>query len=139
VEARLLALDGVDEACVLGLELGGGLRRLVAFVAGPCDDLRTIRRALGQVLPAAMVPTDYRHYRALPRTGSNKLDRKRLQAEYLQGATTRALDDATQQRVSAIWQQILGVGGIQAQDNFFELGGQSLQTIQIVNRLAAEF
>ena len=48
---------------------------LVAFVAGPCDDLRAIRRALGQVLPAAMVPTDYRHYRALPRTGSNKLDR----------------------------------------------------------------
>lgn len=139
VEARLLALDGVDEAYVLGLELGGGLRRLVAFVAGPCDDLRAIRRELGQVLPAAMVPTDYRHYRALPRTGSNKLDRKRLQAEYLQGATTRALDDATQQRVSAIWQQILGVGGIQAQDNFFELGGQSLQTIQIVNRLAAEF
>jgi acyl carrier protein len=24
-------------------------------------------------------------------------------------------------------------------DNFFELGGQSLQTIQIVNRLGAEF
>ncbi|MCF6753917.1 amino acid adenylation domain-containing protein [Pseudomonas stutzeri] len=139
VEARLLALDGVDEACVLGLELGGGLRRLVAFVAGPCDDLRAIRRALGQLLPAAMVPTDYRHYRALPRTGSNKLDRKRLQAEYLHGATTEVLNDATQQRVSAIWQQILGVGGIQSQDNFFELGGQSLQTIQIVNRLAAEF
>lgn len=139
VEARLLALEGVDEACVLGLELGGGLRRLVAFVAGPRDDLRGIRRELSGLLPAAMVPSDYRHYPALPRTGSNKLDRKRLQAEYLQGSSERPLDDATQRRVGAIWQQILGIAGIQAQDNFFELGGQSLQTIQIVNRLAAEF
>jgi len=45
VEAALLALDGVDEACVIGLELEGGLRRLVAFVGGPCDDLRGLRRA----------------------------------------------------------------------------------------------
>jgi len=139
VEARLLALTGVDEACVLGLELGGGLRRLVAFTAGPRDDVRGIKRELAEVLPAAMIPTDYRHYPSLPRTGSNKLDRKRLQQEYLQGTSEQALDDETQRRVRAIWQQILGVGAIDPQDNFFELGGQSLQTIQIVNRLGAEF
>ncbi|WP_339521961.1 amino acid adenylation domain-containing protein [Pseudomonas sp. EA_35y_Pfl2_R111] len=139
VESRLLALNGVDEACVQGLELGGGLRRLVAFVAGPRDDLRGIRQELAKLLPAAMVPTDYRHYPALPRTATNKLDRKRLQAQYLQGSSEQALDDETQQRVRSIWQQILGVSAIQAGDNFFELGGQSLQTIQIVNRLASEF
>ncbi|MFI8383772.1 amino acid adenylation domain-containing protein [Pseudomonas sp. NPDC079086] len=139
VESRLLALSGVDEACVQGLELGSGLRRLVAFISGPRDDLRGIRQALSKLLPAAMVPTDYRHYPALPRTASNKLDRKRLQSEYLQGSREQALDDETQQRVRSIWQQILGVSAIQAADNFFELGGQSLQTIQIVNRLASEF
>lgn len=139
VESRLLALSGVDEACVQGLELGGGLRRLVAFISGPRDDLRGIRQELARLLPAAMVPTDYRHYPALPRTASNKLDRKRLHTEYLQGSREQALDDETQQRVRSIWQQILGVSAIQAADNFFELGGQSLQTIQIVNRLASEF
>ncbi|WP_313306964.1 phosphopantetheine-binding protein [Stutzerimonas balearica] len=86
-----------------------------------------------------MVPSDWRHYRLLPRTASNKLDRRRLRADYLEGARGETLDDATQRRVAAIWQQILGVGGLGVQDNFFELGGQSLQTIQIVNRLAAEF
>lgn len=139
VESRLLALSGVDEACVQGLELGGGLRRLVAFISGPRDDVRGIRQELSKLLPAAMVPTDYRHYPALPRTATNKLDRKRLQTEYLQGSREQALDDETQQRVRSIWQQILGVSAIQAADNFFELGGQSLQTIQIVNRLASEF
>jgi amino acid adenylation domain-containing protein len=139
VESRLLALNGVDEACVQGLELGGGLRRLVAFISGPRDDVRGIRQELSKLLPAAMVPTDYRYYPALPRTATNKLDRKRLQMEYLQGSREQALDDETQQRVRCIWQQILGVSAIQAADNFFELGGQSLQTIQIVNRLASEF
>ncbi|MNV90252.1 Plipastatin synthase subunit C [compost metagenome] len=75
----------------------------------------------------------------MPRTATNKLDRKLLQTEYLQGSREQALDDETQQRVRSIWQQILGVSAIQAADNFFELGGQSLQTIQIVNRLASEF
>ncbi|UNG16763.1 amino acid adenylation domain-containing protein [Stutzerimonas zhaodongensis] len=139
VEARMLALPGIDEACVLGLELDAGVRRLVAFFAGPRDDARAVKRELSAVLPAAMVPTDYRHFAVLPRTGSNKIDRKRLQQAYVQGTTERALNDDTQRRVSAIWQQILGVSGIQPEDNFFELGGQSLQTIQIVNRLGAEF
>ncbi|MFG3454618.1 amino acid adenylation domain-containing protein [Stutzerimonas stutzeri] len=139
VESRLLALPGIDEACVLGLELEAGVRRLVAFIAGPREDILAIKRELADVLPAAMVPTDYRHFSALPRTASNKIDRKRLQQCYLQGATERVLNDETQRRVSAIWQQILGVGAIAPDDNFFELGGQSLQTIQIVNRLGAEF
>ncbi|MEL7559133.1 amino acid adenylation domain-containing protein [Stutzerimonas chloritidismutans] len=139
VEARMLALPGIDEACVLGLELDGGVRRLVAFHAGPWDDARAIKRALGAVLPGAMVPTDYRHFAVLPRTGSNKIDRKRLQQAYVQDSSDRVLNDETQRRVSTIWQQILGVSGIQPDDNFFELGGQSLQTIQIVNRLGAEF
>jgi amino acid adenylation domain-containing protein len=139
VESRLLALPGIDEVCVLGLELDAGVRRLVAFLAGPRDDIRAIKRELGEVLPAAMVPTDYRHLPALPRTSSNKIDRKRLQQSYLQGSTERELNDETQRRVSAIWRQILGVSAIAPEDNFFELGGQSLQTIQIVNRLGAEF
>ncbi|WP_010483558.1 non-ribosomal peptide synthetase [Pseudomonas sp. S9] len=139
VESRLLSLEGIDEACVQGLELGAGLRRLVAFISGPCEDVRSIRQALGALLPAAMVPTDYRHYSALPRTATNKLDRKYLRSQYLLGSQQQVLDDKTQQRVRDIWQQILGVSAIQTDDNFFELGGQSLQTIQIVNRLASEF
>lgn len=139
VESRLLSLSGIEEACVLGLELQPGVRRLVAFFSGPRNDARAIRRELGEVLPTAMVPTDYRHFSALPRTGSNKLDRKKLRQGYLLGSTETVLNDETQRRVSAIWQQILGVGAIQPADNFFELGGQSLQTIQIVNRLGAEF
>ncbi|MGY3901249.1 amonabactin biosynthesis non-ribosomal peptide synthetase AmoF [Aeromonas lusitana] len=138
VEAQLLALPGVDEVCVQGISQGS-VRRLVAFVAGPERDSRVIKAQLAKVLPAAMIPTDYRHYDQLPRTGSNKLDRKGLLAQYQAGGEALTLGSETENRVGAIWQQILGLATMGPADNFFELGGQSLQTIQIVNRLGAEF
>ncbi|ATU97751.1 amonabactin biosynthesis non-ribosomal peptide synthetase AmoF [Aeromonas salmonicida] len=138
VEAQLLALSGVDEACVQGVSIGS-VRRLVAFVAGPERDSRVIKAQLAKVLPAAMIPTDYRHYDQLPRTGSNKLDRKALLAQYQSTDEALTLGSETENRVGAIWQQILGLATMAPADNFFELGGQSLQTIQIVNRLGAEF
>lgn len=138
VEAQLLALSGVDEACVQGVSIGN-VRRLVAFVAGSERDSRAIKAQLAKVLPAAMIPTDYRHYDQLPRTGSNKLDRKALLAQYQSTDEALTLGSETENRVGAIWQQILGLATMAPADNFFELGGQSLQTIQIVNRLGAEF
>ncbi len=138
VEAQLLALPGVDEACVQGVSIGN-VRRLVAFVAGSERDSRVIKAQLARVLPAAMIPTDYRHFDQLPRTGSNKLDRKALLAAYQAGGEALTLGSETENRVGAIWQQILGLATMGPADNFFELGGQSLQTIQIVNRLGAEF
>ncbi|MFC5708078.1 amonabactin biosynthesis non-ribosomal peptide synthetase AmoF [Aeromonas eucrenophila] len=138
VEAQLLALPGVDEACVQGVSIGN-VRRLVAFVAGAERDSRVIKAQLARVLPAAMIPTDYRHFDQLPRTGSNKLDRKGLLAQYQAGGEALTLGSETENRVGAIWQQILGLATMGPADNFFELGGQSLQTIQIVNRLGAEF
>ncbi|WP_404840510.1 amonabactin biosynthesis non-ribosomal peptide synthetase AmoF [Aeromonas media] len=138
VEAQLLALPGVDEACVQGVSIGS-VRRLVAFVAGSERDSRAIKAQLAKVLPAAMIPTDYRHYDQLPRTGSNKLDRKALLAQYQSTDEALTLGSETENRVGAIWQQILGLATMAPADNFFELGGQSLQTIQIVNRLGAEF
>ncbi|WP_265433633.1 amonabactin biosynthesis non-ribosomal peptide synthetase AmoF [Aeromonas salmonicida] len=138
VEAQLLALPGVDEACVQGVSIGS-VRRLVAFVAGSERDSRAIKAQLAKMLPAAMIPTDYRHYDQLPRTGSNKLDRKALLAQYQSTDEALTLGSETENRVGAIWQQILGLATMAPADNFFELGGQSLQTIQIVNRLGAEF
>ena len=146
VESHLLAIPGVVEACVQGVTYPSGLRRLVAFVAGeanlssqPLLQPQALKKALLANLPQAMVPSDFRLLEGLPKTTSNKVDRKALLASYHQDANSQELATETENRVSAIWQQVLGVAAIGSQDNFFALGGQSLQTIQIVNRLAAEF
>ncbi|WP_322348889.1 amino acid adenylation domain-containing protein [Photobacterium frigidiphilum] len=142
VESHLLALNTVTEASVQGVVYPNGIRRLIAFIAVPENvelDVKDIKQQLSEHLPPAMIPTDYRFFNTLPKTTSNKVDRKALLASYDNVSTEVALATETEQRVSTIWQQILGVSGLHSQANFFELGGQSLQTIQIVNRLAAEF
>ncbi|CAG23679.1 hypothetical protein PBPRB1821 [Photobacterium profundum SS9] len=142
VESHLLALNMVTEASVQGVVYPNGIRRLIAFIAVPENielDAKHIKQQLSEHLPPAMIPTDYRFFNTLPKTTSNKVDRKALLASYDNVSTEVALATETEQRVSTIWQQILGVSGLHSQANFFELGGQSLQTIQIVNRLAAEF
>lgn len=140
VESHLLNITSVTEACVQGIVYSNGVRRLVAFVASGSDlQARDLKAALQSVLPAAMVPTDYQFYTSLSKTRTGKIDRKRLVAEYESQDLTVELATDTESRVGAIWRRILGVSHIQSIDNFFELGGQSLQTIQIVNRLTAEF
>ena len=136
VEAQLLALPGGR-----GLRAGvsiGSVRRLVAFVAGPERDSRVIKAQLAKVLPAAMIPTDYRHCDQLPRTGSSKLDRKALLAAYQAGGEALTLGSGPRTGLapsgSGSWGSPPWRHG-----QLLRTGGQSLQTIQIVNRLGAEF
>ena len=45
---------------------------------------------------------------------------------------------ATEERLAAIWGELLGIEPIGAHDNFFELGGHSLLGLQLVSRLRGE-
>lgn len=38
----------------------------------------------------------------------------------------------TEHTLAQIWQEVLGVTGVQPEDNFFNLGGHSLAAIRIV-------
>ena len=44
-----------------------------------------------------------------------------------------------EQRITAIWQQVLGLEQIGIHDNFFDLGGNSLVGLQVINLLQKEF
>ncbi|HEY0782639.1 MAG TPA: beta-ketoacyl synthase N-terminal-like domain-containing protein, partial [Thermoanaerobaculia bacterium] len=47
--------------------------------------------------------------------------------------------DEGERKVSAIWQEILGVEPVGAHDNFFQLGGHSLLATQVLSRVRDEF
>lgn len=140
VETVLLGHPGVFEAAVVGQVLPEGTRRLCAHVVPmpPVPSAAELRRYLLAALPAPMVPGHFIFSEQLPRTSTGKIDRSALR-RVLPVESEAPVDAATtelERTVLRVWEQVLGISAVSAQDDFFELGGQSLQTIQVANRLS---
>ncbi|QBF27505.1 amino acid adenylation domain-containing protein [Pseudomonas tructae] len=141
IQTRLQAAPHVREALVLA-QPGPNGQQLVAYVVAqstPVDpgQLReTLKQALKQDLPDYMVPAHLLFIEQLPLTSNGKLDRKALplpDASQLQQAYV-APQSELEQRIAAIWQEVLKLERVGLTDNFFELGGDSIISIQVVSR-----
>lgn len=144
VEACLAAHVAVREVAVAAEPTSSGGLRLVAYVV-PRDDAdlepSALRRAIGQRLPAYMMPSEIIMADALPRTASGKLNRPAL-AEVPRPPQPRALASARtpdEEVLVSIWREVLGIHQFGIQDDFFELGGHSLLATQLSSRVRDAF
>jgi amino acid adenylation domain-containing protein len=139
VEAMLAAIDSVKEAVVIVREDRPGDKRLAAYYTGSdAPAAETLRSRLSGALPGYMVPAAYVHLEALPLTPNRKIDRKALPAPEGDAFSSRAYEEPqgeVEQRLSAIWSELLNIEKIGRHDHFFELGGHSLLSIQMVSML----
>ncbi|MFH8336565.1 non-ribosomal peptide synthase/polyketide synthase [Streptomyces sp. AM6-12] len=139
VEAALLGHPDIADAAVAARE-HAGRTVLVGYVVPAGDRVPSaddLRLALRRTLPDHMVPTAFVPLARIPRTTSGKTDRRALPAPPAQPDSTTpyvAPRPGTEQRLAAIWAQVLGVERVGARDNFFALGGDSILSIQIVAR-----
>ncbi len=114
-------------------------QRLVAYYVAPVDiptpELRT--HAL-EALPQQAVPSQFIRLETIPLTSNGKADRSALPEPEHQrpelGAAFVAPHTETERALAAIWEDVLGIGGIGVRDNFFDLGGDSIMAIQITAR-----
>jgi amino acid adenylation domain-containing protein len=143
VEAVLATHPSVAGCGVVGSILSDGTRRLSAYVVGasPTPPVAELRAHLAARLPPAAVPAVISFVDSLPQISSGKIDRAALRryqpADDLEPAA-RPPATAAERLVLAVWEQVLGHPCRSVLDEFFELGGQSLQTIQVANRLGVE-
>ncbi len=145
IEAALAAQPGVHEAVVLAREDTPGDKRLVAYVvaqpeqSGEPVTATTLRAALGERLPEYMVPAHYVLQDAFALTPGGKIDRRALPAPEDAGATGQANYEPPQgpveEKVAAVWAQLLGLERVGRRDNFFELGGHSLMAVSMMSQL----
>src|SRR5439155_3313263 len=102
-----------------------------------------LRRYLGQELPHYMVPAAFVRLDALPRNANGKLDRNALPspvpAEIERAGGSVDPRPGTEQRLAAIWADVLGVERVGATDDFFSLGGHSLKATRFLGRIADVF
>ncbi|MET4141105.1 amino acid adenylation domain-containing protein [Pedobacter sp. UYP1] len=74
---------------------------------------------------------------AMPLTPNGKTDRKALPGigeEDMLHNPYQAPANETEQQLTEIWQEVLGIERIGVTDNFFDLGGHSLIVSQVINR-----
>ncbi|WP_409286146.1 phosphopantetheine-binding protein, partial [Pseudomonas protegens] len=142
--------EAVREAVVVAQDGPTG-KQLVGYVVAHDPAIATdataqagaresLRRALKARLPDYMVPGHLMFLAQMPLTPNGKLDRKGLpepDASQLQ-QVYEAPQSELEQKLAAIWAQILCLPRVGLNDNFFEVGGHSLLAIQITSRVQAE-
>ncbi|TWC67144.1 non-ribosomal peptide synthase protein (TIGR01720 family)/amino acid adenylation domain-containing protein [Pseudomonas sp. SJZ103] len=136
IEARLLEHEWVRETAVLAVDGKYLVGYLVLQNAG--DDWRDVLSAhLAQQLPDYMVPAQWVLLEQMPLSPNGKLDRKALPKAdaSLQAREYVAPQSELEQKIAAIWAEVLEVPRVGLNDNFFELGGHSLLATQVVVRL----
>ena len=141
IESALTKHSGVRQCLVMAREDEPGIKRLVAyFVPQENADLSSDQLAdhLKQSLPEYMVPSAFVGLSAFPLTSNGKIDRKALPApEYQQKSSERYVAPRTpmEEKVAAIWAEVLRLERVGATDDFFAIGGHSLLAAQVISRL----
>ncbi|MDP1787400.1 amino acid adenylation domain-containing protein [Nitrosomonas sp.] len=137
VETQLLLQPEVREAVAVAKEGPNGAK-LVAYIAlhaGNTVDTAELRGSLGKSLPDYMIPSAIVVLESLPLNANGKVDRQLLpEPEFAGVGGYEVPQGEVEERLAAIWKEVLGIGQVGRNDNFFELGGDSILSLQIVTK-----
>jgi amino acid adenylation domain-containing protein/non-ribosomal peptide synthase protein (TIGR01720 family) len=141
IEATLARHPSVREAVTAVHRGRGETQRIHAYVVPqgdarpPIEELRVFLRSK---LPSYMVPSTITVLDRLPLTRTGKLDRSALTALTTDAAPAKRPYEAPrtplEERLAAIWAEVLGVDRVGIDDDFFDLGGDSVLAIRMVAR-----
>ena len=142
IEAALVSDKQVLEAAVTAPG-NGDERRLVAYVVGRGSevDIGTLKRSLGERLPAYMIPSAFVTLPALPLTASGKVDRKALPKPSRNPVVAPGAEPqtGTEKNIALLFAELLKLEAVSVHDNFIELGGDSLAATQLLAGISARF
>lgn len=140
IESALREHEHVEDAVVAGKKDQSGRDRLVAYIVPKTTaiNMAALQPFLSQRLPAYMVPATYITLDSLPMNANGKLDRRALpEPKQMDMESSYAPPrNQTEQKLTEIWAELLGVKRVGIHDNFGDLGGDSIVGLQVVARAA---
>lgn len=136
VERMIQSFEDVKQCAVLFEtdEPGGSLSAYVSWKENSKADerMRALRAHLSASMASFMVPRHIVELSALPLTPSGKIDRKKLPKQTAAKKKLLLPVNAAEERLLAIWKEVLKKDEISVEDNFFELGGHSLKAMRLL-------
>ncbi|WP_097213760.1 MULTISPECIES: non-ribosomal peptide synthase/polyketide synthase [unclassified Rhodococcus (in: high G+C Gram-positive bacteria)] len=139
IEAALVGRPGVAQSVVAlhrDPHTGENLVGYVTAEAGVALDPQELRTAIGEALPAYMVPSVVMVLDALPINATGKLDRRALPVpEFVTDREFRGPTNPVEEAIARVYAELLGAERVSVDDSFFELGGNSLLATRLVARV----
>ncbi|HVV94022.1 MAG TPA: amino acid adenylation domain-containing protein [Hyphomicrobiales bacterium] len=142
IEAVLRAHPAVAGAAVRLTGESGGAQRLAGYyveAAGAAVEPAALAAHAAASLPDYMVPALWAKLAALPLSPSGKLDRKALPepdpSAAVAGRAIVAPRNPTEERLAAIWREVLGLREVGVEDNLFALGADSIHLFRIAAKM----
>jgi amino acid adenylation domain-containing protein len=135
IEVLLMQQPGIESAAVV-LRESSGNQQLAAYLLanGTPPAPSVLRAALRRSLPEFMIPADFVFLDRFPVSPNGKLRREDLppiEAASAPVETLVAPRGALEEKIAAIWRDVLGVSIPGVHDNFFDLGGQSITAVKV--------
>ncbi|WP_411810134.1 bacitracin non-ribosomal peptide synthetase BacC [Bacillus paralicheniformis] len=142
IESRLEMHEDINETIVTVREDGENRPYICAYITAKREiSLDELKGFLGEKLPDYMIPAYFVNMDKLPLTKNGKVDRKALpEPDRTMGAESEyeAPRNETEEKLAAIWRDILKVEKAGINDHFFELGGHSLKAAAMAARIRKE-
>lgn len=151
IESILSAHEGMNDVAAIALSTSNNIDSDdLAVIAcyftteDPAVTEKEVRNfAKERLLPQVLSLTRFRRLDKLPLMANGKVDRLKLESlinvdeEHATQTSPNALLNV-RQRISAMWEELLAVEGINLEANFFELGGDSMTAIRLLRRMREE-
>ncbi|KAF9899856.1 hypothetical protein EC991_008225, partial [Linnemannia zychae] len=139
IESCLLEHEWVSEAVVLAVDAGEN-KQLVAYVVAKSglQLAHHLRAHVAAKLPQYMVPVAFVRLDVMPLTPNDKLDRKALPAPDEEAFARKTYEEPQgniENKLAAIWAELLPVKRISRNDSFFALGGHSLLAARMLHHI----
>ncbi|MEV0555658.1 alpha/beta fold hydrolase, partial [Streptomyces sp. NPDC050597] len=109
----------------------------LAKTVGPL--LAELRQHLRTHLPDYMVPATVVPLSELPLNSAGKIDRRALPSKHTTTVSNRGPRNSHEEKLCALFTELLGLERVGIDDNFFELGGHSLLATRLSARILKEF
>lgn len=143
IETALNAHEFIDSSVVLVNANESEGKSLSAYIVGD-DQISTgeLRAYLKGKIPEFMIPEHYFQISEIPLTVHGKIDKKALLKPFrnmASGVEYIAPRNEIDEKLVAIWEEVLKQTEIGINDDFFELGGNSLKATRVISRVNAEY
>ena len=143
IEARINSHENIIEVAVKAIIDDYNEPRLVAYIVATENiDPQIIKEFLKPVLPIYMIPDVFLNVSHLPRTATNKIDRKTLPTPIWNRESKSEVKRpllGLEKEVADLWQDLLKVNDFGINTSFFDLGGHSLMATRFVNKVRLVF